>query len=249
MDMMKRQLDGSVSGGGGGSAIVVSKRARVGGDDTKIVEYKKHRGSDGGVERLSSLPAPTMQLVGHESEVNALEFSPSGTLLASGSFDRTLVLWSIESTSCDAIAVMRGHKSSVTDVKWLCDGETIVTASADKTAALWDSVTTERIKQMKGHTSFVNAASVAPRDMNEPWKIATASDDRTVKVWDRRIKGRNSSLTLEHMYQVLAVTFGANEHTLYSGNFIHYHHQLHQCVQPTHSFWRKNNTSKRWTGQ
>eukprot|EP00188_Purpureofilum_apyrenoidigerum_P002052 Plantae.Rhodophyta-Purpureofilum_apyrenoidigerum.ctg22219.p1 GENE.Plantae.Rhodophyta-Purpureofilum_apyrenoidigerum.ctg22219~~Plantae.Rhodophyta-Purpureofilum_apyrenoidigerum.ctg22219.p1 ORF type:complete len:361 (-),score=50.35 Plantae.Rhodophyta-Purpureofilum_apyrenoidigerum.ctg22219:367-1449(-) len=209
MEAVKRKVDRN---GSSESSIVVSKRARV--DSGALMDVGASSRKEG---RLSLLPAPTMQLVGHESEVYALEFSPNGAVLASCSFDRTIVLWNARGDNCDATEVLRGHKSSISDIKWLTDGEHLVSASADKTAALWDAMTAARIKQIKGHTSYVNAIDVAKRDTGEPWKIGTASDDRTVKIWDRRQKGRQAAITLEHVYQVLALSFGANEHALFSG--------------------------------
>lgn len=44
---------------------------------------------------------------------------------------------------------------------------------------VWDSETGERIKRLKGHTSFVNTCYPARRG---PQLICTGSDDGTVKV-------------------------------------------------------------------
>lgn len=41
-------------------------------------------------KRSSSLPNPTMILSGHLSEVYSCKYNPHGTILASGSFDKTI---------------------------------------------------------------------------------------------------------------------------------------------------------------
>lgn len=55
----------------------------------------------------------------------------------------------------------------------------LFSASTDKTVGVWDSETGERIKRLKGHTSFVNTCYPARRG---PQLICTGSDDGTVKV-------------------------------------------------------------------
>lgn len=55
----------------------------------------------------------------------------------------------------------------------------LVTASTDKTVALWDVEVGERIKKLKGHTTFVNSCQMARRG---PQLICSGSDDGTIKV-------------------------------------------------------------------
>lgn len=55
----------------------------------------------------------------------------------------------------------------------------LFSASTDKTVGVWDSETGDRIKRLKGHTSFVNTCYPARRG---PQLVCTGSDDGTVKV-------------------------------------------------------------------
>lgn len=55
----------------------------------------------------------------------------------------------------------------------------LFSASTDKTVCVWDSETGERVKRLKGHTSFVNSCFPARRG---PQLACTGSDDGTVKV-------------------------------------------------------------------
>lgn len=61
----------------------------------------------------------------------------------------------------------------------------LFSASTDKTVGVWDSETGERIKRLKGHTSFVNTCYPARRG---PQLVCTGSDDGTVKVRRRGIR-------------------------------------------------------------
>ena len=55
----------------------------------------------------------------------------------------------------------------------------VFTASTDKTGAVWDCSAGQRIKKLKGHTSFVNSCASSRRGTQ---LVATGSDDGTMKV-------------------------------------------------------------------
>lgn len=55
----------------------------------------------------------------------------------------------------------------------------IFTCSVDKTGAVWDCEAGERIKKLKGHTSFVNSICPSRRGMS---LLVTGSDDGNIKV-------------------------------------------------------------------
>ena len=74
--------------------------------------------------------------------------------------------------------MMQGHKNSVLELHWTADGDNLLTCSPDKTLRLWDATTGESVKCMKGHQSFVNACSVAPK--GKPLCVS-GSDDGTAK--------------------------------------------------------------------
>ncbi|KTG39835.1 hypothetical protein cypCar_00005836 [Cyprinus carpio] len=92
------------------------------------------------------------------------------------------------------------------------DGSLLFSASTDKTVCVWDSETGERVKRLKGHTSFVNSCFPARRG---PQLACTGSDDGTVKLWDIRKKA--SVHTFQNTYQVLSVTFNDTSDQIISG--------------------------------
>ena len=55
----------------------------------------------------------------------------------------------------------------------------LFTCSVDKTGAIWDVEAGERIKKLKGHTSFVNSCCPTRRGVA---LLATGSDDGNIKV-------------------------------------------------------------------
>ena len=95
--------------------------------------------------------------------------------------------------------MMQGHKNSVLELHWTADGDNLLTCSPDKTLRLWDATTGESVKCMKGHQSFVNARSVAPK--GKPLCVSGCGDG-TAKLWDFRRKGEVA--TFADRFQVTA---------------------------------------------
>uniref|UniRef100_H2M7K1 U5 small nuclear ribonucleoprotein 40 kDa protein n=1 Tax=Oryzias latipes TaxID=8090 RepID=H2M7K1_ORYLA len=190
-----------------------------------------------GPPRTSSLQAPIMLMSGHEGEVYCCKFHPNGATLASSGFDRlickqkeascrspglllllcssltsfTSVLWNVFG-ECENYATLKGHSGAVMELHYNTDGSLLFSASTDKTVGIWDSETGERIKRLKGHTSFVNTCYPARRG---PQLVCTGSDDGTIKLWDIRKKA--AIHTFQNTYQVLAVTFNDTSDQILSG--------------------------------
>lgn len=59
----------------------------------------------------------------------------------------------------------------------------LFTCSVDKTGAVWDCEVGERIKKLKGHTSFVNSCCPTRRGVA---LLATGSDDGNIKVSEKK---------------------------------------------------------------
>jgi len=166
-----------------------------------IVNNSSKQLMQSGPPRSSNMEAPIMLLSGHAGEVYAAKFHPGGNLLASAGFERQILLWNVYG-ECDNINVMSGHTGAIVQLTFNQSGDTLYTASVDKTVGMFDSMTGQRIKRMKGHTSFVNSVDCA---RNDKPLVLSGGDDCQIKVWDTR--RRQAVTTLNNNYQVTAVQF------------------------------------------
>lgn len=97
-------------------------------------------------KRTSGLKAPVLLLTGHEGEVYCLEFSPNGKLLASGSKDKSILLFEVYG-DCLNIGVLSGHKNAILELHWSKNGDYMYCCSADHSASLWDVEYQKRLQK------------------------------------------------------------------------------------------------------
>ena len=109
------------------------------------------------------------------NEVYCVILLPNGQL-ASGSRDRLINIWDIESYKC--IATLRGHSMSVWRLQLLESGE-LVSCSTDESIKIWDLNRFTCICTLIGHIGPVRAIKVGPNKM-----LISCSDDGTIKVWN-----------------------------------------------------------------
>src|SRR5262249_22199032 len=119
-------------------------------------------------------------LVGHTDRAQTVAFSPDGRLLATVSWDNTVLLWDPR-TSRQVGAPLTGHTEPVYAVAFSPDGRLLATASGDRTARLSDPRTGRQIgAPLTGHTERVNGVAFSP----DSRLLATVGDDQTVRLWD-----------------------------------------------------------------
>jgi serine/threonine protein kinase len=168
-----------------------AERFAVAGHDWKIAVWD-----------AATTSGPFGVLEAHESAVQALSFGMSDTkpVLASGSADKTLKIWDLE--TLDRVRTYRGHRDHVTAVAIAAGGRDVASASLDGSVHVWSARSSRLTRSLAGHEGRANALAFAPAGDT----LASAGADGKVRVWD--FKRRRTPRTLpSHEGSVTAVTF------------------------------------------
>ncbi|MEG4349010.1 serine/threonine protein kinase [Microcoleus sp. LAD1_D3] len=149
---------------------------------------------------------------GHSSFVNSLAISPDGKILASGSWDKTIKIWDLEST--ELIGTLTGHSDRVNSVAISYDGKMLVSGSSDETIKFWNLHSGDLLCTFPGHSMEVNSVAINPKRL----VIASCGGaDNTIKLWNLR-SGELLRTLKGHSDNVNAVVFSPDGKILASGS-------------------------------
>jgi len=141
----------------------------------------------------------------HTSVVNQIVFSPDANLVASVSWDKTIRIWEIATGK--SIAVLTGHQLLVRTILW-GKNNLLYTGGDDKVIRIWgmetegDFTKWKELSTLSGHKAFVMFLAFSP----DQQRIASASSDNTIKVWDLK-ESKEIATLAEHKGMVWAVAF------------------------------------------
>ncbi len=144
-------------------------------------------------------------LIGHSGSVLSVAFSRNGKLMASGSADKTVIVWD---TARHAIAAtLSGHDDRVLSVAFSPDGKTLASASYDKTVKLWTIAELKEVT-LSGYSDYVLSVAFSPDG-----KILASSDNAgTVKLWDTATGTQVASFTA-HEFSANSIAFSPDGKT------------------------------------
>lgn len=139
--------------------------------------------TEGASHDASNSKQPICTLEAGSCSVTVVRYSPCAKYLASGSEDGVVRIWKqLENNNGDSWALhkkLTEHKRDVQDLAWAPDSSLLVTVGLDGAVIIWSGSSFELLKNLDAHKSHVKGVTFDPANNF----FATASDDRTVKIF------------------------------------------------------------------
>ncbi|GLT70273.1 hypothetical protein SLA2020_423650 [Shorea laevis] len=174
------------------------------------------------------------RLRGHRNAVYCASFDRSGRYVITGSDDRLVKIWSMETAYC--LASCRGHEGDITDLAVSSNNALVASSSNDCTIRVWRLPDGFPISVLKGHTGAVTAIAFSPKP-SSVYHLLSSSDDGTCRIWDARysqlspriyvprpsdsVAGKNngpSSSYVPQGHQIFCCAFNANGTVFVTGS-------------------------------
>lgn len=147
----------------------------------------------------------------HLSSIHSITFNPDGQTLASGSADRTVKVWNVDSIF--PRCTLSGHSSLIDAVAFSPDGQTLASGSWDHTIKIWNLETGKLIHTLCEHSGWIQSLTISPDGKN----LVSGSADRTIKIWNLSTGEIQTTLS-GHSSTVYSVAISPNGQILASGS-------------------------------
>ena len=161
------------------------------------------------LENSQTNPQLEQFLNGNTGPVVSAIFSPDGKTLASGTYDKDILLWDVKTRQL--MGELSGHSAVIRSIAFNGDGSMMASGSQDNTIILWDMKTRQSMSTLSGHSNFVISVTFSPDGKS----LASGSEDMTVILWDVKTGQLIHKLT-EHTGKVRSVAFSPDGKTLAS---------------------------------
>jgi WD40 repeat protein len=138
----------------------------------------------------------------HGDWVRCLSFTPDGTQLVSGSFDKTIKLWQVEIGQL--VHTFTDSLKGVFALAVSPDGKRLASGSWDETIALWNLESGTWIQNLTQHQSSVRSLAISPDGQT----LVSGSFDRTIVLW--HLPAGTVQTTIVDLEPIAAISLSAN---------------------------------------
>ncbi|MFI0482938.1 tetratricopeptide repeat protein [Actinomadura sp. 9N215] len=177
LERARRSLDGDDVAG----AAAELRRARaVPGlaRHPELLELWRRSGGRGGRRTAFEDAGERGVLTGHTRPVATVAITPDGRRALSGSGDRSVRYWDLETGEC--LRRLTGHTDSVPSVAITGDGRYGLSGGNDGSMRWWDLETGKCVRTFTGHTDSVHAVAMTPDRRH----AVSGSNDGSLRWWD-----------------------------------------------------------------
>jgi WD40 repeat protein len=186
---------------GGITAIAVNPMQ----DIIATAGWQKGPKLDGNAIRIWDVPRKSQRKVleGHSDLVESVVFSQNGSLLASGSRDRNVILWDMHALK--VLTILKDHEGTIYSLAFSPDSNFLLSCGTDDTVRLWDIRTRKCIRVFQGHKETVRSVSFSP----DGAFVLSGGDDLTINLWSTET-GKCIGAFGGHKDGVTGVSFSAD---------------------------------------
>jgi WD40 repeat protein len=153
--------------------------------------------------------AEVRRLEGHTAKVNCVAFSADGKRALSGSSDKTIRLWDIQTGK----ELRRFEERGTIDaVAMSADCHRALSGGTDRIVRLWDLQTGNEIRRFEGHTGYIYSVAFSP----DGRYALSGSIGEPVRLWD--VNSGKELRRLDHKHTIDRVAFSADGSRLLSAS-------------------------------
>ncbi|MFG3013197.1 caspase family protein [Streptomyces cinerochromogenes] len=171
--------------------------------------------------KVTGAPSSGRAPADHTGAVQSVAFRPGGKILASGSADRTVRLWTVtDPAKPEPLASLTAPTDNVDAVAFSPDGDLLAGGGNDNTVRLWKTTAPAKprlLSRLTGHTDAVFSVAFNP----DSTILASGSADRTLRLWNVSDPAKPTPMGRPgtgHTDAVLSVAFSPDQSLMATGS-------------------------------